>query len=183
MVDSPITSSRYIYVHDRKWLPEAADVHHIVARKNGSKDLLLYFWVLLFLAHGFYLLLVEDSSIIVVLLSSLLGAFFLKLLRNPVKKESVVVMPAFGVQLETHYVSGRVIRRFIPVDKILKPVLLECVTPVTCYWSLSLIVCGEAELVSVFKGFHPPAKMLIPIWKVLCVATNSGESSDASAED
>lgn len=47
--------------------------------------------------------------------------------------------------------SGQVTRRFVPIDKILKPVLLECVTPVTCYWSLSFIVHGEADLVLVFK--------------------------------
>ena len=47
--------------------------------------------------------------------------------------------------------SGKVIRRFVPIDKILKPVLLECVTPVTCYWTLSLIVRGESEMVLVFK--------------------------------
>lgn len=46
---------------------------------------------------------------------------------------------------------GRTIHRFIPIDKILKPVLSECVTPVTCYWSLSLIVREEEELVLVFK--------------------------------
>jgi len=47
--------------------------------------------------------------------------------------------------------SGEVIRSFVPIDKILKPVLLECVTPVTCYWTLSLIVCEESEMVLVFK--------------------------------
>jgi phosphatidylinositol glycan class H protein len=47
--------------------------------------------------------------------------------------------------------SGKIIRRFVPIDKILKPALLECVTPVTCYWSLSLIVREEAELMLVFK--------------------------------
>lgn len=47
--------------------------------------------------------------------------------------------------------SGKVDRFFVPIDKILKPVLLECVTPVTCYWTLSLIVRGESEMVLVFK--------------------------------
>jgi len=47
--------------------------------------------------------------------------------------------------------SGEVIRSFVPIDKILKPVLLECVTPVTCYWTLSLIVHDESEMVLVFK--------------------------------
>lgn len=50
--------------------------------------------------------------------------------------------------------SGRKIRQFIPMSKILKPVLNECVTPVTCYWSLSLIVRGEKELALVFKVNH-----------------------------
>ncbi|XVF62309.1 hypothetical protein PTKIN_Ptkin08bG0207000 [Pterospermum kingtungense] len=64
-------------------------------------------------------------------------------------------MPAFGVQLETHYSSGRITRRFIPAGDILKPVLLECVTPVTCYRSLSLLVHGKEELMLVFKVKQP----------------------------
>ncbi|CAL5373312.1 unnamed protein product [Camellia sinensis] len=99
--------------------------------------------------------------------------------------KSIIIMPAFGVQLETHYSrcqtgkrkswfnDGRIIHRFIPIEKILKPVLNECVTPVTCYWNLSLIVREEEELVLVFKELHPPVKMLIPIWKALCAATDN----------
>ncbi|XP_058187208.1 uncharacterized protein LOC131304112 isoform X3 [Rhododendron vialii] len=109
------------------------------------------------------------------LLSATLVVVFL---RKPVEKESVIIMPAFGVQLETHYRRGRTIHRFIPIDKILKPVLSECVTPVTCYWSLSLIVREEEELVLVFKELRPPVKMLIPIWKALCAATDSPETLD-----
>ncbi|CAK9137032.1 unnamed protein product [Ilex paraguariensis] len=82
-------------------------------------------------------------------------------------------MPALGVQLETHYGSRKIIRRFVPISKILKPVLNECVTPVTCYWSLSLIVGGEDELTLVFKELNPPVKMLVPIWKALCAAIDS----------
>uniref|UniRef100_A0A9I9D689 Phosphatidylinositol N-acetylglucosaminyltransferase subunit H conserved domain-containing protein n=1 Tax=Cucumis melo TaxID=3656 RepID=A0A9I9D689_CUCME len=93
--------------------------------------------------------------------------------------ESVMVMPNFGVQLETHFRSGKVLRRFVPVDKILKPVLLECLTPVTCYWSLSLIVQGEDELLLVFKELRPPVKMLVPIWKALCTATGDDKNGDA----
>ena len=47
--------------------------------------------------------------------------------------------------------SGRSVRRFVPIDKILKPLLNECVTPVTCYWSLALILRDEDELMLVFK--------------------------------
>lgn len=47
--------------------------------------------------------------------------------------------------------SGRINRRFIPVSKILKPVLNEYVTPVTCCWCLSLLIRNENELTLVFK--------------------------------
>lgn len=62
---------------------------------------------------------------------------------------SQILLGAYYVLVS--YCSGKVLRRFVPVDKILKPVLLECLTPVTCYWSLSLIVQGEDELLLVFK--------------------------------
>ncbi|KAG8383383.1 hypothetical protein BUALT_Bualt04G0006800 [Buddleja alternifolia] len=87
---------------------------------------------------------------------------------EPLTFESVIILPAFGVQLETIYRSGSTVRRFVPIGKILKPVLNECVTPVTCYWSLSLILRGEEELSLVFKDLYPPVTMLVPIWKALC---------------
>ncbi|CAI9110479.1 OLC1v1010514C1 [Oldenlandia corymbosa var. corymbosa] len=97
-----------------------------------------------------------------------------------VKKESVTIFPSFGVQLETQYRSGRSIRRFVPVSKILKPVLNECVTPVTCYWSLALIIRGEEELLLVFKELYPPVKMLVPIWRALCAAVDFDETTSIS---
>jgi phosphatidylinositol N-acetylglucosaminyltransferase subunit H len=47
--------------------------------------------------------------------------------------------------------SGRVDRHFVPIGKILKPLLNECVTPVTCYWSLALLLRDEEELKLVFQ--------------------------------
>ncbi|KAL3376129.1 hypothetical protein AABB24_002861 [Solanum stoloniferum] len=99
-------------------------------------------------------------------------------LKKPVKKESVLILPAFGVQLETQYGSGKTVRQFVPISRILKPVLTECVTPVTCYWSLSLIIRGEEELMLVFKELRPPVKMLAPIWKALCAAIECGECTE-----
>ncbi|XP_059438597.1 uncharacterized protein LOC132171325 [Corylus avellana] len=184
MVGSSISDERYTYIHDSKWPSEAADVHHIVVRKSSAKGFLVYLSALLILANGFHLFLVKDKSIIIVFWSFLLDVFLVKLmLQKPVKKESVIVMPAFGIQLETHYVSGKTIRRFVPIDKILKPTLSECVTPVTCYWSLSFIVRGEAELMLAFKELRPPVKMLVPIWKALCAVTGSGGSFDTLTDD
>ncbi|CAI0415135.1 unnamed protein product, partial [Linum tenue] len=99
--------------------------------------------------------------------------------------ESVVILPRFGVQLETHYRSGRVLRHFVPVSKIVKPVLLEHVSPVTCYWLLSMILQKEEELTPVFKELHPPLKMLVPIWKALCGAVSGDKDSSlhSSVED
>ena len=47
--------------------------------------------------------------------------------------------------------SGRVDHRFVPIGKILKPLINECVTPVTCYWSLALLLRDEEELLLVFQ--------------------------------
>ncbi|XP_062165119.1 uncharacterized protein LOC133871721 [Alnus glutinosa] len=99
-----------------------------------------------------------------------------------IEKESVVIIPAFGVQLEAQYWSGRVVRSFIPIDKILKPVLNENVTPFTCYWSLALLVRGKKELMLAFKAVQPPVKLLVPIWKALCAATYSGETTEFPAK-
>ncbi|KAM3401256.1 hypothetical protein ACQJBY_005805 [Aegilops geniculata] len=95
--------------------------------------------------------------------------------------ESVVIMPSFGVQLEIHFWSGRVDRHFVPIGKILKPLLNECVTPVTCYWSLALLLRDEEELKLVFQKFRPPVKMLVPIWRALCAFTDSECTSRHSA--
>ncbi|XP_057977985.1 uncharacterized protein LOC131164652 [Malania oleifera] len=184
MAESAISNSRYTYLHDGKWPSQAVDVHHVVVRKSGARGVLIYVSVLLLVANVSYLFLVKDKSAHGCLGSFLLSAFFLKLLLwKPVKKESVVVFPAFGVQLETHYGSGRVNRRFVPISKILKPVLIECVTPVNCYWSLSLILRGEEELMLVFEELRPPVKMLAPIWKGLCAAIIVSESPNMFSKD
>ncbi|XP_078151210.1 uncharacterized protein LOC144546537 [Carex rostrata] len=102
-----------------------------------------------------------------------LGVVFAMIFRyKAIKKESVVIMPSFGVQLETHFWSGRIDRKFIPMGKIIKPVLNECVTPITCYWSLALILHDEDQLTLIFQKSRPPLKILVPVWRALCKATN-----------
>ncbi|EEC70003.1 hypothetical protein OsI_00542 [Oryza sativa Indica Group] len=100
---------------------------------------------------------------------------------KPVKKESLLIMPTFGVQLEQHFWSGRVHRQFVPVGKLLKPVLNEHVTPITCYWSLVLLLHSEDKLVRVFKKVYPPVKMMVPIWKALDAFTNYGGMGNSVA--
>ncbi|GAB4848381.1 hypothetical protein Ancab_003076 [Ancistrocladus abbreviatus] len=185
MDEKPITNSRFKYVHEtEKWPPEMVDIHHVaVARCSGLMSTVLWVSALLLLSNASHLLLGKERSLTILLWCIVLGAFSVRLLqRKLVVKESVVIMPAFGVQLETHYRRGRIVRRFVPINKILKPVLNECVTPVTCYWSLALILCEEDELMLVFKKLRPPLKMLIPIWKALCAATDFEDSLDANAD-
>lgn len=179
MVDKCYISSRYEYIHEKgKWDSQTVDIHHVVARKKVFK--LAACFPLVFVISVFYTLLGQDKSAFVPLLYLVIGALFIRLLRRTlVKRESVVIIPGFGVQLETHYRSGRDVRRFVPIDKILKPLLNECVTPVTCYWSLALILSDEDELMLVFGKLRPPLKMLVPIWKALCASTDSGESLKA----
>ncbi|XP_024459235.1 uncharacterized protein LOC18100686 isoform X2 [Populus trichocarpa] len=96
---------------------------------------------------------------------------------NHVMKESPLWLYQLS-EFNLKHTIGRIVHRFIPIGKILKPVLLECVSPVTCYWSLSLLLRGEAELMLVFEELRPPVKMLIPIWKALCDASGIKEGSD-----
>ncbi|KGN55599.1 uncharacterized protein LOC101204797 isoform X2 [Cucumis sativus] len=177
MAKFSISDRRYGYFSDCKWPSEAVHVHHVVVLRNTTAEKGFLFCVFAVLALCFFLL--KGESIFVALWCLVLNVFFFKkLFKGRVEKESVIVMPNFGVQLETHFRSGKVIRRFVPVGKILKPVLLECLTPVTCYWSLSLIVKGEDELLLVFKELRPPVKMLVPVWKALCTATGDDKNGD-----
>ncbi|GMI86305.1 hypothetical protein like AT4G35530 [Hibiscus trionum] len=176
------------YIREGEWPPGSVDIH--VVKKSLRKAV---FVAILLLPFACIFLSLKEISATLILWRLLLSGQFvmlLLLLWNPVHKESVIIMPAFGVQLETHYASGRIIRRFIPAGEILKPVLLECVTPVTCYWSLSLLVRGKEELVLVFKGSQSlivrisrnrrkvsyAMKMLLPVWKALCASMENKEN-------
>ncbi|XP_015064028.1 uncharacterized protein LOC107009240 isoform X1 [Solanum pennellii] len=179
-----IAVGKYTYVHEvGKGPPEAIDAHHIVVRRSREKGFNLCLFTLLLFAYPTFLLFrqgkLDTLHIWSLVIMTLLMRLFLK---KPVKKESVLILPAFGVQLETQY--GRYllllyrVRQFVPISRILKPVLTECVTPITCYWSLSLIIRGEEELMLVFKELRPPVKMLAPIWKALCAAIECGECTE-----
>ncbi|KAI3495849.1 hypothetical protein L1887_38195 [Cichorium endivia] len=187
MVDpSVISNARLTYLHDEdKFLPlQAVDTHHIVAQRSVLKPIVIYLFATLLVVYAVFLYFEKGKPVITVYWSLLFGAFLIKLLIwRPIVKESVIIMPAFGVQLETHYGSGKISRSFIPVSEILKPVLNECVTPLTCFWCLSLLVRDEEQLTLVFKKFRPPLKMLVPIWKALCAATDCKESSELFQED
>ncbi|KAK9071967.1 hypothetical protein SSX86_008398 [Deinandra increscens subsp. villosa] len=176
---SIISNARFIYKHDNHKfpLPHAVDTHHIILRRSVVKPIFIYLFAILLVGYAAFLHFEKGKPATTVGWSLFLGAILVKfLIWRPVVKESVVIMPEFGVQLETHYGSGRINRRFIPVSKILKPVLNEHVTPVTCCWCLSLLIRDENELTLVFKKFRPPLKMLVPVWKALCFATDCKES-------
>lgn len=177
-----ISISRYGYVNEGEWPSGSVDIHHVMVRKSFGKAFFVAVLLLPIACCFFYF---KENSAALLLWSFLLSGLLaiLLLLWKPVNKESVIIMPAFGVQLETHYSSGRIIRRFIPAAEILKPVLLECVTPVTCYWSLSLLVRGKEELMLVFKELRPPMKMLLPVWKALCASIDNKESPATYKED
>ncbi|XP_074568090.1 uncharacterized protein LOC141824663 [Curcuma longa] len=177
MSEVPVFHSKYSYNHhDSK--AQHLDIHEILVKKSRLGTFLFYFMVAVFLGTNVYFVTMKEvdisRSIWSILVCFVLAMF---LHYNPVKKERVVIMPAFGVQLETHYWSGRIIRRFVPISKILSSMLNECVTPVTCYWSLALLLRDEGELMLVFQKLQPPLKMLVPVWKALRAAINGQETS------
>lgn len=178
MGQSTIRSGRFTYVHDvNRGPPQAIDVHHIFVSNTWCRMSHLCTYALLLAIPGFLFLYHPQDTLVAVTFWSFIFAGFLLWvsLRRQIKKESVIIFAAFGVQLETMFKSGRAVRHFVPISKILKPVLVECVTPFTCYWGLSLIIRGEEGLLPVFKGSYPPVQMLVPIWKALCVAIANGE--------
>ncbi|KAK3137409.1 hypothetical protein QOZ80_5BG0451850 [Eleusine coracana subsp. coracana] len=163
--EAETSSGMYTYKHHCK---TGLHIHEIFVRKSRSRVVLSYIGIFFLLTTVCQSLLAKDLS-----LGSVWNILFAVLVAKclqykPVKKESVVIMPSFGVQLEIHFWSGRVDRHFVPIGKILKPLLNECVTPVTCYWSLVLVLRDEEELLLVFQKFRPPLKMLVPVWKSLC---------------
>ncbi|XP_043713319.1 uncharacterized protein LOC122661876 [Telopea speciosissima] len=176
---------RYAYIHDDNDGPfQAVHTHHIVVQRSSTRRFLVYFATLLLLGNACNILMSKENYCAVLLWSIVLGLFLAKSLHwKLVLKESVMIMPTLGVQFETHYGSGRIIRRFVPIGKILRPVLNECVTPVTCYWSLAFILHGESELMLVFKELRPPVKMLVPVWKALCAAASETKDSSHTTED
>ncbi|CAA6661858.1 unnamed protein product [Spirodela intermedia] len=173
------SDSRYTYYREiRNGSLQTIDVHEIIVARSNGRIIFLCASILLLLLHVSNLayLMNQESQVIYIV-----GALLLSILviissqLRVVQKERVVIMPAFGVQLETYYWSGRVSRRLLSVGKILRPVLNEIVTPVRCYWSLALVLDGHEELMPVFQESQPPVKMLAPIWKALCAATGGEE--------
>ncbi|KAK3160439.1 hypothetical protein QOZ80_1BG0059460 [Eleusine coracana subsp. coracana] len=161
----------YIYRHHCEG---DVDIHDILGKKSTFRVLLSCVGVILLLANVCCTLLSKENLYLGSLWSITFAGIVAKCLQpDPVKKESVVIMPTFGVQLEQRFWSGRVHRKFVPISKILKPVLNENATPVTCYWSLALLLRDEYELMVVFKRLRPPGKMLVPIWKALFEFANS----------
>ena len=63
----------------------------------------------------------------------------------------VPIVDSFTLRILIVILSGRVDHRFVPIGKILKPLINECVTLVTCYWSLALLLRDEEELLLVFQ--------------------------------
>ncbi|CAH8344616.1 unnamed protein product [Eruca vesicaria subsp. sativa] len=157
MVRSSLSSKRYTYIHESEseLLRRAIDIHNVIintSRSTGYLRLMGLAFFLVILGASMYFFLGKDNPGRNLCWSCMLTGFFVVILSlKLVKKESVIIMPTFGIQLETQYLSGKTVSRFIPISKILKPVLVECVTPVTCYWSLSLFLRDEEQLTLVFK--------------------------------
>ncbi|KAG2244770.1 hypothetical protein Bca52824_093382 [Brassica carinata] len=182
-----MASKRYTYIHESESETRrgAIDIHHVIinrSRSTGYTRLMGLAFFLVILGASMYFL-EKDNPVRNLSWSCLLSGFFIMIQsRKLVKKESVIIMPTFGIQLETQCLSGKTVSRFIPIGKILKPVLVECVTPVTCYWSLSLYLRGEEQFTLVFKELRPSLKMLVPIWKALCTVIGTDQSEMITEE-
>nr|XP_009778489.1 PREDICTED: uncharacterized protein LOC104227835 isoform X2 [Nicotiana sylvestris] len=102
-----IAEGKYTYVHEvGKGPPEAIDAHHIVVRRSREKGSNLCLFTLLLFAYPSFLLFRQGKLDTLHIWSLVIMALLIRLfLKKPVKKESVLILPAFGVQLETQYGS------------------------------------------------------------------------------
>ncbi|XP_048561993.1 uncharacterized protein LOC125542828 [Triticum urartu] len=170
-----VSSGMYRYMHRCE---SGVNIHDVFVERSAFRVLFSYVGAIFLLANVCRTLLSLESLCLGSFWSVPFSAIAAKCLQyKPVKKESLMIMPNFGIQLEQHFWSGLVHRKFVPISKILKPVLNECVTPVTCYWSLALLLRDEDEIMLVFQNLRPPIKLLLPIWKALCAFTNSSSIS------
>lgn len=149
------------------------NTHRIIVKKRSKlRARLVHFFSLCLVLALAYSLLFSVFPVAVGLqwLVLIYGLFTLVLQRNAVEEEVVVILPTFGIQLETSYFSGQVRRQFVPLKHILAAVINEAVTPTSCYYYLALLLRDNSKLVLAFKEVRPPLSMLIPIWKALCEA-------------
>ncbi|KAJ4789304.1 phosphatidylinositolglycan-like protein [Rhynchospora pubera] len=186
----------YKYVRtDTSTLDKVIDVHDVYVKRSKLRVLFSYIGRLILLANMSLLLIEKDKLSIVSFWRLFLGVVSAKLLQyKPIKKVMVdgsVTFPpinyirsgvaAIHIERPPLFQSltdcGRIDRKFIQMGKILKPVLNECVTPVTCYWSLVLVLRDDDQLALVFQKLQPPIKILVPVWKALCKSTNLEDHS------
>ncbi|WZZ23770.1 hypothetical protein YC2023_007171 [Brassica napus] len=157
MVSSSLSNKRYTYIHESESVLRrgAIDIHHVIINRSRSTGYARR------MGLAFFLVILGVDNPVVLELS--VKWFLCYDTKSEASKEScsesVIIMPTFGIQLETQYLSilercGKTVSRFIPIGKILKPVLVECVTP---------------EL-------RPSLKMLVPIWKALCAVIGTDQS-------
>ncbi|XP_072982462.1 uncharacterized protein [Typha latifolia] len=100
----PESLNGYSYGHLGQKAPQAIDVHEIFVRKNRLRVLLSYVGTITLLASIYCSVMAKEHLCVSSIWSILVGILVAKCLEyKPVKKESVVIMPAFGVQLETHF--------------------------------------------------------------------------------
>ncbi|XP_044947565.1 uncharacterized protein LOC123396820 [Hordeum vulgare subsp. vulgare] len=161
-----ISSGMYIYTHHCE---SGVNIHDVFVERSPFRVMFSYIGVICFLANVCHTFLPKVSLCIGSFWSVPFSTIVAKCLQyKSVKKESLVIVTAFGIHIEQYFWSGRVHCRFVNINKIIKSVLNECVTPVTCYWSLALLLHDEDETKLVFQKLHPPVKLLLPICKALC---------------
>ncbi|KAM3407579.1 hypothetical protein ACQJBY_001142 [Aegilops geniculata] len=95
------SSGMYTYKHHGD---KGVDIHEIFVKKSRTRVLLSYCGLILLLAIVCRSLLGKEKLCLESVWSVTFGILVAKCLQyKPVKKESVVIMPSFGVQLQIHF--------------------------------------------------------------------------------
>ncbi|KAJ0240726.1 Phosphatidylinositol N-acetylglucosaminyltransferase [Hirschfeldia incana] len=102
MVSSSLSNKRYTYIHESE-SEGAIDIHHVIINGSRATGYSRLRWLAFFLV-GLAFIIGKDNPARTLSWSCLLSGFFVMIQsRKFVKKESVIIMPTFGIQLETQY--------------------------------------------------------------------------------
>ncbi|CAG8614134.1 12986_t:CDS:2 [Gigaspora rosea] len=102
---------------------------------------------------------------------------------NIVKQESILSIRDIGIQVETVYINGRTVSRFIERSKISDIIINEGITMLQVKFYMAIIVEGQDKMVVVFQHLLPKYSILIQVYRgTRSIIFNESEESVENTE-
>ncbi|RIB27112.1 GPI-GlcNAc transferase complex, PIG-H component-domain-containing protein, partial [Gigaspora rosea] len=99
------------------------------------------------------------------------------------QKESILSIRDIGIQVETVYINGRTVSRFIERSKISDIIINEGITMLQVKFYMAIIVEGQDKMVVVFQHLLPKYSILIQVYRgTRSIIFNESEESVENTE-